>query len=191
MPQQRSRHLIQHRYAPVRIDRLLQVFARWLLLAGLATMVTGSLVAMVAVRDIVFYAANFASVGASGVVLAYAIGSVAVAYQGVPRATALGIVYAAFGLGAAASPAVLTFFPRLIPSTEPGVPSDFTFDTWLAYLVTAVAAGVALWAARRSLGTTGLLQPVSPDDGEGENEEVDNGPRSSGSVRGCGLGRLS
>ena len=124
---------------------------RWLLVGGLLVMAAASLLAAVAVREAVFYAANFVNVAASGLVLAYAIGSVAVAYEGIPRATALGFVYAAFGLGAAASPALLTFFPELLPSSEPGVPSSFTFDTWLAYLVTAVAAGVAAWVARRRI----------------------------------------
>ena len=97
----------------------------------------------------IFYGANFIAVAATGVVLAYGIGAVAITYEGIPRATALGFVYAAYGAGAAASPAVLTLFPRLLPSDEPGVPSSFTFETWLAYLLTAVAAGVALWAALR------------------------------------------
>jgi hypothetical protein len=61
----------------------------------------------------------------------------------------LGFVYGAFGAGAAASPAVLTLFPRLLPSDDPAVPSAFTFDTGLAYLLTAIAAGLAMWAAFR------------------------------------------
>jgi len=122
---------------------------RWLLTGGLATMAVASAVAIVAQRDLVFYLANIVTIAASGVVLAYAIGSVAVAYEGIPRATALGFVYGAFGLGTAASPALVTLFPELIPSSDPSVPMDFTFDTWLAYLVTAAASGVALWAALR------------------------------------------
>lgn len=122
---------------------------RGLLVGGLATMLVGSLVSASFPGGAAFYAANFAAVAASGVVLAYGIGSVAVAYEGIPRATALGVVYAAFGAGAASSPALLTAFPRLIPSEVPGEPSSFTFDTWLAYLLAALAAGVALWAAQR------------------------------------------
>lgn len=126
---------------------------RWLLLGGLAVMVAASLVALAAVRDVVFYAANFVNIAASGVVLAYAIGSVAVAYEGIPRATALGIVYAAFGAGTAAQPALLTFFPSVIPSTDPAVLPSFTFDTRLAYLTGAIVAAIALWAARRYMPT--------------------------------------
>jgi MFS family permease len=122
---------------------------RALLVGGLATMLVAALVAIVFDDGASFYLANFAGVAASGVVLAYGIGSVAVAYDGIPRATALGFVYAAFGAGAAASPAVLTLFPQLLPSDVPGAPSSFTFDTSLAYALTAIAAGVAVWAAYR------------------------------------------
>ena len=77
-------------------------------------------------RGPAFYLSNFIGIAASGVVLAYGIGSVAIAYEGIPRATALGAVYGAYGAGTAASPAVLTMFPRLIPSDDPSVPSTFT-----------------------------------------------------------------
>ncbi|MFV2062711.1 MAG: MFS transporter [Chloroflexota bacterium] len=122
---------------------------RALLVGGLALMLAGSITSVVFPHGPMFYAANFTSIAAAGVVLAYGIGSVAVAYEGVARATALGFVYGAFGAGSAASPAVLTLFPRLIPSEDPDVLTDFTFDTWLAYSLTAVAAGIALWAALR------------------------------------------
>jgi MFS family permease len=135
---------------------------RSLLLGGLAVMGGGSLISIVVPEGPPYYALGFAIVAASGVVLAYGIGSVAVAYEGVPRATALGMVYAAFGAGAAASPAVLTIFPRLVPSTEPGVLSTFTFDTWLAYALTAVASGVALWAAYRWMPAIPGSLPASP-----------------------------
>jgi MFS family permease len=122
---------------------------RSLLLGGLTVMLGASLLCIAVPSGPVFLAANFISVTATGVVLAYGIGTVAVTYEGIPRATALGFVYGAFGAGAAVSPAVLTLLPRLLPSDDPAVPSTFTFDTWLAYLVTAIAAGVALWAAAR------------------------------------------
>ena len=122
---------------------------RWLLTGGLAVMSVGAIVALFAVRGIPFYLANVAAIGASGVVLAYAIGSVAVAYEGIPRATALGMVYGAYGLGTAGAPVLVTLFPEIIPSTDPAVPDDFTFATWLAYLVAAAAAALALWGARR------------------------------------------
>lgn len=124
---------------------------RSLLVGGLAVMLVGATMAMLVDDGPVFYIGNFISVGAAGVVLAYGIGSVAVAYEGIPRATALGFVYAAFGAGSALSPALLTLFPELIPSTEPGLPPGFTFDTTLSYLLTVVASTVALWAAYRHM----------------------------------------
>ncbi len=122
---------------------------RGLLVGGLAVMAISCLVALVFDSGGIFYAANFIGVAASGLVLTYGIGSVAIAYEGIPRATALGFVYGAFGAGSAASPAVLTLFPHLVPGDGPGVESSFTFDTWLAYGLTAVAAAVAMWAAYR------------------------------------------
>ena len=122
---------------------------RALLVGGLAVMAGGSVTSTLIASGPLFYAANFVSLAASGVVLAYGIGSVAIAYEGIPRATALGFVYAAFGAGAAASPAVLTLFPRLIPSEVAGEPSTFTFDTGLAYGLTAVVSALAMWAAVR------------------------------------------
>jgi MFS family permease len=122
---------------------------RSLLVGGLAVMVVASITSILFPQGGVFVAANFISIAATGVVLAYGIGAVAITYEGIPRATALGFVYGAFGAGAAASPAVLTLFPRLLPSDDPAVPSAFTFDTGLAYLLTAIAAGLAMWAAFR------------------------------------------
>ena len=122
---------------------------RILLVGGLAVMLVGAAIGLLVPDGPIFIGANFISIAATGVVLAYAIGTVASTYEGIPRATALGFVYGAFGAGAAASPAVLTLFPQLLPSDDPAVPSAFTFDTSLAYLLTAVAAGIALWAALR------------------------------------------
>lgn len=126
------------------------VFRRRALLVGaLIAMLAGSALSILVDEGPLFYAANFVAVAGAGVALAYGIGSVAVAYEGIPRATALGFVYAAFGAGAAVSPALITLFPRLIPSSDPGTPATFVYDTRLAYLLAAVAAGVALWAAVR------------------------------------------
>jgi MFS family permease len=135
---------------------------RSLLVGGLAVMLAGAVASLLVPEGPIFIGANFISIAATGVVLAYAIGTVASTYEGIPRATALGFVYGAFGAGAAASPAVLTLFPRLLPSDDPAVPSSFTFDTWLAYLLTAVAAGVALWAALRWMPAIPGSLPASP-----------------------------
>jgi MFS family permease len=134
---------------------------RELLIGALAIMLLASLVNIVVPHGYLFFGANIVAVAATGVVLAYSIGTVAVTYEGVARATALGAVYGAYGAGTAASPAVLTLFPRLLPSDDPSVPSSFTFDTWLAYLLTAIASGVALWAAQRWMPPIPGSLPVS------------------------------
>jgi MFS family permease len=135
---------------------------RALLVGGLALMAGSCLLSVVFDSGAIFYAANFVGIAASGVVLTYGIGSVAIAYEGIPRATALGFVYGAFGAGSAASPALLTLFPRLVPAEVAGVPSTFTFDTWLAYSLTALAAAVALWAAFRYVPRIPGSLPASP-----------------------------
>jgi MFS family permease len=122
---------------------------RALLIGGLIVMLVASAVSIVVDDGPVFYAGNFAAVTAAGVVLAYAIGSVAVAYEGIPRATALGAVYGAYGAGTALAPALLTIILVRIPSGDPSQPAGFAFETWLAYLLAALAAGLALWAAGR------------------------------------------
>lgn len=122
---------------------------RSLLVGGLAVMMLSGLASILIDDGPLFYATNFLAIGAAGVVLAYGIGSVAITYEGVPRATALGFVYAAYGAGAALAPAVLTIFPELLPSTQPGVSSAFTFDTRLAYGLSALSAAVAMAAAFR------------------------------------------
>jgi len=109
---------------------------RSVLVVSLALMIGGGVASIFITDGVVYYAATFIAVAASGVALAYAIGSVAIAYDGVPRATALGIVYAAFGAGSAAAMPLLTIFGPFGPR-------------WQAYLVSAIAAAIALWAARR------------------------------------------
>lgn len=122
---------------------------RGVFIAGLAIMAGGTLLCVVIDHGPVYYIASDAAVLASGAVLAYGIGSVAVAYEGVPRATALGAVYAAYGAGAAFSPILLTLIVVRVPSGDPARPAGFAFESWLAYLVAAAGAAIALWAAWR------------------------------------------
>jgi MFS family permease len=135
---------------------------RILLVGGLAVMAIASLVSIAFDDGQIYYLSGFVSVAAAGVVLAYGIGSVAITYEGIPRATALGFVYGAFGAGAAASPALLTLFPEIVPSTVPGAPSSFTFDTSLAYGLTALASGVALVASYRNVPKIPGTLPAPP-----------------------------
>jgi DHA2 family multidrug resistance protein-like MFS transporter len=122
---------------------------RGVLIGALALMLGGMLTCVLVDHGPVYYAAGLLAVAASGVVLAYGIGSVAVAYEGVPRATALGALYAAYGAGGALAPALLTVLVVRIPSVDPGEPAGFAFETWLAYLAAGGAAAVATWAAWR------------------------------------------
>jgi MFS family permease len=122
---------------------------RELMVGGLATIIGACLLSIVIDDGPVFYAANIVAVIAAGVVLAFGIGSVAIAYEGIPRATALGVVYGAQGAGNALSPILLTLIVVRIPSGEPGAPDGFAFETWLVYLLTAIAGALALWAALR------------------------------------------
>lgn len=122
---------------------------RGLLLGSLVAMAVGALVGLVVDDGPIYYAGTFTAVAASGVVLAFAIGSVATAYEGVPRATALGAVYGAYGAGTALAPIALTVIIVRVPSEVAGQPDGFRLETWPAYLLAVAAAVVALWAARR------------------------------------------
>mgnify|MGYP001820453898 CR=1 FL=1 len=135
---------------------------RSLLVGGLMVMAGGCGLSVFFDHGALFYLGNYGAVAASGVVLAYGIGSVAIAYQGIPRATALGFVYAAFGAGAAVSPAVLTLFPTLLPSSDASVPAMFSFDTTLAYVLPTIASLVALWAAYRYVPMIPGTLPARP-----------------------------
>jgi CRISPR-associated Cas5-like protein len=86
-----------------------------------------------------FVIARALGVGSASIVLPLAFAGVATSYEGIPRATAIGIAYAAYGAGLAADPVLLTLFGPEGPY-------------WPAYLAAATAAFIALWAARRSWG---------------------------------------
>ena len=126
------------------------IFRRRSLFLGALVVMAGAAAHNIFIDDgLTFYIASIAMVSAAGVVLAYGIGSVAIAYRGVPRGTALGFAYGALGAGSALAPALLTAFVVRIPNEDPTQPAGFGFDTWPSYLLAAVAAGLALWAAYR------------------------------------------
>jgi MFS family permease len=120
---------------------------RSLLIASLSVMLGAAVIMTFISEGVVWVIASFGAVSASGIVLAYGIGSVAVAYEGVPRATALGFVYAAYGAATAIATPLLTLFGPFGPR-------------WQAYLVGAIAAAVALWAAHRWMPTLPGKLPV-------------------------------
>ena len=111
--------------------------SRRLLLGGLAVLLAAQLARVVVADGGLYVIASFAAIIAGGIVLPFAIASVALAYQGAARATALGVVYGVMGAAAAVpAPLLLLFAP------------DGT--RMQAYLVAALVAGAALaWARRR------------------------------------------
>jgi MFS family permease len=80
--------------------------------------------------------AELAGITAAAVVLTFAIGSVALAYEGVARATALGVVYAAYGAATAAATPLLLLLGQSGPY-------------WPAYLAAGLAAAIAVVGALR------------------------------------------
>jgi DHA2 family multidrug resistance protein-like MFS transporter len=122
---------------------------RELLIGALTVMAASGLVCLFITSGPIYYVATFVGVVAGGVGLAYGIGAVAMAYEGVPRATALGVVYAAYGAGSALAPLLLTIVLVRIPSTVPGEPAGFEYLTWPAELATLIAAAIAFAAASR------------------------------------------
>src|SRR5262249_33576736 len=81
---------------------------RGILLIALGVLSASSLVSLVVPSGPLFVVSRLAGAAAAYVVLPFALALVAMAYRGVVRATALGIVYAAYGGATAASPALLT-----------------------------------------------------------------------------------
>jgi DHA2 family multidrug resistance protein-like MFS transporter len=107
---------------------------RWLLLGALAVLAGANLVALGFGDGLLFTASRIAAAAAAYAVLPFSLALVATTYRGVARATAIGIVYAAYGGGTAAAPVLLT----ILGPTGPW---------WPGFLVGAIAAGVALWWA--------------------------------------------
>jgi MFS family permease len=108
---------------------------RRVLVSGLLTMFVCDILNLLVPEGRLGDLIGFVGIAASAVVLTFAIGSVALAYEGVTRATALGFVYAAYGAATAVAPPLLL----LLGQTGP---------YWPAYLAAAAAAAVAMVGAR-------------------------------------------
>ena len=108
---------------------------RRLLLGALGTMLVTSVVGLFVTDGPAFVISRILGLSAASVTLPMALAGVAVTYDGIPRATAIGIAYAAYGAATAAGPILLTLFGPHGP-------------TWPAYIAAAVASVVALAAAR-------------------------------------------
>jgi CRISPR-associated Cas5-like protein len=108
---------------------------RRLLIGALVTMFLTALAGLVVTDGPVFVISRIIGLAAASVTLPIALAGVAVTYDGIPRATAIGIAYAAYGAATAAGPILLTLF-------GPDGPM------WPAFIAAAVASVVALAAAR-------------------------------------------
>jgi CRISPR-associated Cas5-like protein len=108
---------------------------RRLMTAALATMLVTAVIGLFVTAGPPFVISRMIGLAAASVTLPIALAGVAVTYDGIPRATAIGIAYAAYGAATAAGPILLTLF-------GPDGP------TWPAFLAAAVASVAALAAAR-------------------------------------------
>jgi DHA2 family multidrug resistance protein-like MFS transporter len=109
---------------------------RRVLVAALLVMVICDVVTIVLPSGGLANAVEAVGIAASAVVLTFGIGSVALAYEGATRATALGVVYAAYGAATASATPLLLLFGQ-----------DGPF--WPAYLAAGLAAVVAAAGAMR------------------------------------------
>src|SRR4051812_13729713 len=114
---------------------------RRILLVGLGALAICETGAMVTGDGPVFVAFRVAAVACVGLVLPVSLAIAAVSYEGVPRATALGLAYAALGVGTAVAPALLI---ALSPTGGRGP----------AFVLAIAAISVALVAGWRSAPKT-------------------------------------
>ncbi|HEX5013314.1 MAG TPA: MFS transporter [Candidatus Limnocylindrales bacterium] len=105
---------------------------RTVLLGALVVLGGANLADLVIADGALFVITRVAAAAAAYAVLPFSLALVATTYSGVARATAIGIVYAAYGGGAAAAPVLLT----ILGPTGPW---------WPGFLATAIVAGIALW----------------------------------------------
>jgi MFS family permease len=110
--------------------------ARPLVIGGLAVIAVTSATGLVVQSGPLFMATRLLGAGASALVIPAALASVATAYRGVPRATAIGIAYAAYGGAQALMPILLTAIPGA---------------RWPGFVAATIAALVALRIAWRRI----------------------------------------
>ena len=106
--------------------------ARILIRGGLVVLLAASVLCLFTAGTPLFTAGRIASNAAAALVFPVALASVAVAYTGINRATAIGLAYAAYSVGQALMPVLLTLRPGFY---APG------------FLAEIVAASIALWFA--------------------------------------------
>ena len=106
------------------------------LVAGLVLLIASEAASIIFSSGYLYYAAQLTGVIASGVVISFSIGAVALNYSGTPRATALGVAFGVYGMGTATAPMMATLLGALGPY-------------WPAYATALIAAVLALWAVRK------------------------------------------
>ncbi len=107
---------------------------RSILLTALAALCISNAVSLAAAEGLFFSISRLVGAAAAFAVVPFALALVATTYKGVVRATAIGIVYAAYGGGTALAPVLLT----LLGPTGPW---------WPAFVVGLAISGLALWWA--------------------------------------------
>ena len=106
--------------------------ARLLIRGGLVVLLAASVLCLFTGGTPLFTVGRIASNAAAALVFPVALASVAVAFTGINRATAIGLAYAAYSVGQALMPVLLTLSPGFY---APG------------FLAEIVAASIALWLA--------------------------------------------
>jgi MFS family permease len=126
---------------------------RRVLLVGLVGLTIAELAAIVFPSGVPLLAVRLAATAFGGIVLPVALSIVAVAYTGIPRATALGMAYAALGASSALAPALLI---AVTPS----------IGRWPSFVLAAIALAVAAFVVVRKVPDTlpsGLrLRQIAP-----------------------------
>jgi MFS transporter, DHA2 family, multidrug resistance protein len=157
---------------------------RRVLLGGLAALALFEAGAMLTNEGPLFYACRIGAVASVGLVLPVSLATVAVAYNGITRATALGMAYAALGMGTAVAPAVLAALSptvgrwpsfllaigaitvalvlgwRSVPKTEPSSlrrRDVYPHALWAFGLIAVVAGTIGFRATSESLVRVGLI----------------------------------
>ncbi len=105
-------------------------------LTALGALIGASASGLVITEGPLFVIGRLIGVGAASVILPIALAGVAVTYSGIPRATAIGLAYAAYGGAMAAGPVLITLLGPSGPR-------------WPAFLASVLVASLAFEATRR------------------------------------------
>ena len=119
---------------------------RRILVGALAVLVVTGFAGVVVTGGPLFVADRLAGTAAANAVLPFSFALVATRYRGIPRATAIGVVYAAYGAAGAVNPILLT-------ALGPAGPR------WPAFVAAGAAAAIALAVAVRHAPSLAVDDP--------------------------------